>query len=67
MTNKQANSIGATTMLLIAIIIIYTITCSSCNIIKRSFNIIKPNHNLYPISDDTEHIWIGSNKDTIIE
>ena len=79
MTNKQANSIGTATMLLVTIIIIYAVSCSSCAI-TYPFNNLKDTNNLdlspsqleqrnaiYPIGNDTEHIWIGGDGDTIIE
>ena len=65
MTNKQANSIGAATMLLVAIIIIYITSCSSCVLLLE----LDAFHDMSNINqkDDTEHIWIGGNGDTIIE
>ena len=62
MTNKQANSIGTATMLIIAIILIYTVICSSC--IPQDTT--QKQHN-FQVGDDTEHIWIGGNGDTIVE
>ena len=62
MTNKQANSIGTATMLIIAIVLIYTVICSSC----KPQDITQKQHN-FQIGDDTEHIWIGGNGDTIVE
>ena len=80
MTNEQANSVGLVTMLLIAFIMLFITTCSSCNYDRYPFNNLKDTNNLdlspsqleqrnaiYPIGDDTEHIWIGGNGDTIIE
>ena len=78
MTNKQANSIGTATMLLVAIIIIYAVSCSSCKIIDCSTELtdlminttidcINNKDTIEHIKDDTEHIWIGGDGDTIIE
>ena len=62
MTNKQANSIGTATMLLVIIIIIYAVSCSSC----KSQDTTQKQYN-FQVGDDTEHIWIGGDGDTIVE
>tara|TARA_R110000765_G_scaffold106927_1_gene197632 strand:+ start:31 stop:219 length:189 start_codon:yes stop_codon:yes gene_type:complete len=62
MTNKQANLIGTTTMLILTLMLVYAITCISC----KPQDTTQKQHN-FQVGDDTEHIWIGGNGDTIIE
>ena len=53
MTNKQANLIGTTTMLILTLMLVYAITCISC----KPQDTTQKQHN-FQVGDDTEHIWI---------